>query len=259
MSQESTTPTETETNPVGTQEVSEGERPRKKRPRPVEDVELSSDTDKEKPRTKEELDKAVKEAMNEMFSVTAWKPKEIVKFLIECPSGQNVLVKHLDILDLAAHGLVEDMDVFAKRLVPNRFDEQGRPVDDEDGGSIWKSLEDIKKQQKFLDMTNRLMAASSVRPKIVDDGVAIVKDPETNRESIKYGHQMSMQEQLEYFEKPIPPLESGEVYAGYVGFPDRMSFFVELQKPLGLVEPFREGQALVLENMEPSQGTGVSA
>jgi len=235
MSQEDTSTEVKQKKPVGTQET------------PVEE--------KPKP-SKEELDKAVKEAMDEMFAVTpAWQPKEVVKFLIECPSGQNVLAKHMDILDLAAADLVEDMDMFSKRLLPSNFDDQGRPVDDP-GGSIWKSLSDIKKRHKFLDMTNRLMAVASVRPKIIDDGVAIVKD-EDGKDTIKYGYQMGMQEQLEYFEKPIPELAPGQAYAGCVGFPDRMSFFVELQKPMGMIEPFRERQALMLENLEPVQDTGV--
>ena len=235
MSQNETS-TETMPNPVGTQGVSAEDDPKKKA----------------------ELDKAVKEAMAEMFEPRAWKPKSVVKFLIECPSGQNVLVKHMDILELASVDLVEDMDLFSKKLLPNRFDETGRPVNDEEGGSIWKQFKDIKKQQKFLDMTNRLMAVSSVRPKIVDDGVAIVQD-KNGRDTIKYGYQMDTQEQLEYFEKPIPPLGKNEVYAGYIDFNDRMMFFVELQKPLGMIEPFRPRQALMLPNLDAEQGSGDQA
>jgi len=269
MSHEEATPTETEqTNPVGTQEVPEG---LIKNPRPEHKCCEHCGPDAHAPHTlgcppaekpslsKEELDKLVKEAMDDMFQPRAWKPRNVVKFLIECPSGQNVLVKHMDILELAGADLVEDMDLFGKKLLPQAFDEQGRPIDEDKRSSgIWKSFKDIKKRHKFLDMTNRLMAVSSVRPKVIDDGVAIVKDEEGS-ETIKYGYQMTTQEQLEYFERPIPPLEGEQVYAGYVDFSDRMAFFVELQKPLGMIEPFREGPSLVLPDLESSESVGVQA
>jgi hypothetical protein len=70
---------------------------------------------------------------------------------------------------------------------------------------------------------------------------------------------MSVDEQLEHFGKLIPPLQDSkrEVYAGYIGFADRMAYFVELQKPLGAIEPFREGSADVLESMESGERVGV--
>lgn len=265
MSQVDATPTETTQNPVGTQEVSEGTI---KKPRPDHKccehcgpdahVPHTLGCPTEKPINKDDLDKVVKEAVDDMFAVSnVWQPKEIVKFKIECPSGQRALVRHLDILDLAGAGLVEDMDSFSKKLLPNRFDDQGNPVEADEEASIWKVLEDIKKRHKFVDMTGRLMSVASVRPKIINDGVAIVKDPATDEDTLVYGYQMTVQEQIERLGKPIPPLKDGQTYAGAIGFADRMSFFVELNKPLGMIEPFRDEQATVLANLEPGEGTGV--
>lgn len=246
MSQEASS-TETITkDPVGTQEVPVEKR---KKVRPTEIVELPEDS--------KDLGEAVQEALDDMFAVTAWKPKHIVKFKIPCPSGQVVLVKHMDILELASADLVEDMDLFSRKLLPSRFDAQGRPEDDEPDGNIWKSMVDVKKQLRFMDMTNRLMALCSIKPKIINDGVIVSTDPDTGKETLKFGYQMTVEEQLEHFKKPVAPLGDNEVYAGYVNFADRMAFFVELQKPMELIEPFRERSASVLQNLEPGESAGV--
>lgn len=207
----------------------------------------------------EDLEKAVKEAVDDMFAVSnVWAPKVVVKFKIDCPSGQTALVKHLDILDLASVGLVEDMDLFTKKLFPSKFDDQGNPVDEKESETIWDTLKDVEQRKKFLDMTGRLMSIASVKPKVVDDGVVIVTNEDGSKVT-KFGHQLDMDQQLEHFGKPIPTLEDPkrEAYAGYIGFADRMSYFVELQKPLGAIEPFREGSADVLESMESGERVGV--
>lgn len=207
-----------------------------------------------------ELEAAIKDAVDDMFAVSeVWKPKMVVKFKLECPSGQNVLVKHMDILDLAAADLVEDMDTFSKKLFPSRFDDQGNPVDeDEKSGSIWKTLKDPEKRLKFLDMTNRLMEIGAVRPRIINDGVALVTDPETGRKETTFGYRMTMDEQLEHLKKPVETLTDprNQAYAGSIGFADRMAFFVELNKPLGMIEPFRAESAIVLEGMESGERVG---
>lgn len=271
----------TTTSPVGTQDASAGE-PQKLKydhvelpdgtmrldPQPVEHSGSTTqaqpiEVPEQTPEQKEALNKAVKEAFSDMFAVTqAWEPREVVKFVIECPSGQKALAKHLDVLDLAAADLVEDMDLFTRKLFPTALDDQGNPVDNKDQESFWKALKDINKRLKFIDMTNRLMAAASVKPKVVNDGVAIRTNPETSEQEIVHGYQVTdIDEQLKLFGKPVPTLGDPrhEAYAGTITFNDRMTFFTELQKPLALIEPFREQQDAVLANLESSESVGNTA
>lgn len=214
------------------------------------------------PEERDKLNAAVKQAVDDMFTVSnAWQPREVVKFVVNCPSGQKALAKHLDVLDLAAADLVEDMDIFIRKLMPSGFDAQGNPIDKSDEESFWKAITDIEKRLKFLDMTNRLIVTACVKPKIVNDGVAIRTTEDGERE-IVFGYQVKdIDEQLKLFGKPVPPLKDPEreAYAGTINFNDRMAFFTELQKPLGLIEPFREGQATVLADMESGEGVGVQA
>lgn len=229
-------PNETEeTKPVGAQEVSLGV-------------------------DKETLKQAVAEAISDEFAVTdSWTPRKPVKFIIHCPSGQKVLAKHLETRDLLRVNLIEEMDRFAKQLFPSAFDEQGRPIDrdDEESQSIWTLLREPEKRRTFFSMTNRLMMAASVRPKVVDDGVALRTDENGNQVEV-FGYEVeSIDEQIKLFGKPVPALKDGEVYAGVIDLADRLSFFTELNKPLEAIEPFREESNAVLASMESGQGTGV--
>ena len=243
MSQ-TTNPDETiKENPVGTQEVSPG------------DERASAALNGA---NSEEFKAAVAEAVKHQFDVTeGWQPRRIVKFVIECPSGQPALVKHLDTRDLLRANLLEEMDRFTKQLFPNSLDAQGVPVEREEDASdgIWGILRDPEKRCKFFDMTNRLMVVASVKPKIVNDGVALRTNESGEKEEVFGCEVEDVDEQLELFGKPVPKLKDGEAYAGAIDFADRMAFFQELNKPLGLIEPFREESNAVLASMEPKQST----
>lgn len=242
-----------QTNSVGTQKHSAGE----ESPRQVTTLTLPDNPEvpEQSPEEKEQLNKAVQEAVSDMFQVIEpWKAREVVRFVVECPSGQKVLAKHLDVLDLAAADLVEDMDLFTRKLFPASLDERGNPVE---GGqeTFWKALVDPKKRLHFLQMTNKLIMASIVKPKVVDDGVAIRTNPDTAEQEIVFGCEIKdTDEQLKLFGKPVPPLKENEAYVGAINFNDRMTIFTELQKPLGLIEPFREQSSAVLADMESSEG-----
>jgi hypothetical protein len=258
MSQETQTPDETEStaNPVGTQEVSSGE------VKPTELAKQSQDAHNAAHNGgsgSQDIAEHVKKAINSQFAVTeGWQPREVVKFVINCPSGQTALVKHLEAKDLLRAGLLEEMDRFTKQLFPAALDEQGAPVEkteDDASQGIWAILNDPDRRVKFYDITNRLMVVASVAPKIVNDGVAL-RDNEDGEPEEVFGYEVeSIDEQVALFEKPVPPLKDGEAYAGAIDFADRMAFFQELNKPLGLIEPFREGSNAMLASLEPSQGS----
>lgn len=245
MSQSTAPAVEQSTNPVETQEPSAGE---KTTSQILHEAAMRED--------KEALNKAVAQAIQDQFAVTdAWKPKRVFKFVINCPSGQKVLVKHLDTMDLVKANLIEEMDFFMKKLAPKELDDQGNPVDSESPETIWAVLRDPEKRCKFLDLMNRLMAAASLKPKIVNDGVVLVTNHQGEKEEV-FGYQVkSIDKQIKLFGKPIPKLKEGEAYAGVIGFPDRMEFFTQLNKPLELIEPFRE-QASSVASVARSEGSG---
>lgn len=230
---------EKEANPVGTQD--------------------SSDAGK-----KEDLNQAVEKAVTDMFTVKtdAWKPRVLVKFKIDCPSGQTALVKHLDTLDLLEYDLIEELDFFTRKLFPLNIDASGNPVEAQEQieETIWGALKNPEKRCRFLDMTGKLMAAASIRPHIIHDGVAVVPVQGSDTEkTTKFGYEMSAKEQAEVLEKPVPRLGDNEVYSGYIDFADRMAFFQELNRPLSMIEPFREESTAVLQDLAREQSDGSEA
>jgi hypothetical protein len=205
----------------------------------------------------EELKAAVAEAIRDQFAVTdSWKPRQVVKFVVDCPSGQKALVRHLDTMDLVRADLVEELDFFTKKLFPSSLDAQGNPQDRDDDKTIWSMLGDPEKRCRFLSMTNKLMATACVKPRIIHDGVAIITN-ENGEKTDVFGCQVeSIDEQIKLFGKPVPVLREGECYAGAIDFADRMAFFSELNKPLAAIEPFRGESDAVLASMEPSKIVG---
>jgi hypothetical protein len=235
MSQKVATPDEAtkETKPVGTQEVSSGD---------------------------EEFQQKVAEAVKNQFEVTAWKPRVTTKFVIDFASGQRALVKYLDTMDLVRGNLIEELDFFTKKLFPAAVaGAEGKDIEEKAEKSVWAVLNDPEKRCRFLELTNRLMSVASIKPKIVNDGVAL-KDSGDGEKIDVFGTEVdSIDEQIKLFGKPIPPLKEGEVYASSINFGDRMLFFTELNKPLEVIEPFREGSNAVLASLEPNPSSEVQA
>lgn len=262
MSQNDAPTTETKTSPEGTQDVSEVVA------RSIVEDEIADATRVKKaqePANRKELEAAVAQAVSDMFSVNAWKPRMLVKFKVQCPSGQTALVKHLDTLDLLEHDLIEELDFFTRKLFPVNLDASGAPMDSQDEveTTIWSALADPEKRRRFLDMTGKLMAAASVDPKIVHDGVTIVekRDKDTGEvtKHTRFGYELKADKQIDAFGKPIPVLPSRAVYSGYIDFADRMTFFQELNKPLELIQPFREEQNAMLQDLARSERDGSEA
>lgn len=275
--------TQVQTNPVGTQVVSPGEiqapQPEPVEQQPIQQLE-SVPVQGLPPQTplqqasqdahdnalngsvnQEQLNQAVAQAVKDQFAVTdGWKPKRDVQFVINLPSGQPALVRHLDTRHLLRANLLEEMDRFTKQLFPSNLDAQGNPIErseDEAEQGIWSVLRDPEKRKKFFDMTNRLLTAASIRPKIVNDGVALRPNEDGEIEEVFGCEVDSIDEQMALFGKPVPALKEGEAYAGAVDFADRMRFFQELNKPLEMIEPFREQSDAVLASMESGQGSPV--
>lgn len=239
-------PESSTTNPVGTQELSGGV------PTPNALLSKASEEMHESALRDPEFKAAVTEAVSDMFALKPnWKPKnDRVKFIIQCPSGQTVLAKHLNTMDLLDANLIEDLDFFTKKLFPANMDDSGNPIDEGDGsGSIWKVLGDIEKRQKFIDLLNRLLDISIEKPNVIDDGVYIATKDDGSKFIIT-GAEMSAEDYIKINGHPLKALGENETYASAVDFTDKMTIFGELNKPLSVIQPFRGESVIGLANVE---------
>ncbi len=236
---------QTET-PVEEIPVSEKEIPvKKKEPVGTQD----SSTGETMSVNEEQLKRVVAQAVSDQFSVTsAWKDKN-VKFIVECPSGQRCLVKHLDTMDLVNADLIEDMDFFSKALIPKNIDLAGNPIDDDQPiDTFWGALRDPQKRLKLFDMLNRLCEIGVVNPKVINDGAEIVS--EAGKEIVVLGRSVVTDAKgAEFINTPMGPrqITEDQVRTSNIDFADKMAIFGELNKPLGLIQPFREEENRVAD------------
>ncbi|QNJ59235.1 tail assembly chaperone [Mycobacterium phage MrMiyagi] len=242
-------------NPVGTQESAAGE---PMAPNPL--VAKASETMHESALREPVIDQsAVKAAVADMFALQdGWKPKQAVKFVIECPSGQRVLARHLDTMALLEANLIEEIDFFTKRLFPAEMDASGNVIEkpeDAAEASIWTVLKDPEKRCRFLRLMNGLLVTAIERPKIIDDGVEILTDTEGKKHVVE-GARLSPEDYEKVFKKKLRPLGPNETYASAVDFADKMAIYSELNKPLAVITPFREEQAISLARMASGESSG---
>lgn len=232
------------TNPVGTQEPSVGS----SIPTPNSLLTKASEQMHESALRDDDFKVAVTQAVTDMFELKPnWKPKtEKVKFVINCPSGQTVLAKHLNTMDLLEADLIEDLDFFTKRLFPSN------DVENEEDSSLWTLLSDITKRRKFVDLLNRLLEISIVKPRVINDGVEIATRADGTQFLIS-GSEMSAEDNIKVFGRPLPPLGENETYSSAVDFTDKMAVFGELNKPLSVIQPFRQESLVGLASMESSE------
>ncbi|AVD99636.1 tail assembly chaperone [Mycobacterium phage Cuke] len=203
----------------------------------------------------------IKAAVADMFALQpSWQPRGVTKFVIDCPSGQKILARHLDTMALLEADLIEEIDFFTKRLFPSELDAGGNIVEkpeEEAEASIWSVLRDPEKRCRFFRLLNGLMATAVEQPKIVDDGVEILTDTE-GKKHVVTGAELSPEDHLVVFKKPLRELGPNETYASAVDFADKMAIFGELNKPLALITPFRNEQAVSLARMASSESVGHS-
>ena len=184
-------------------------------------------------------------AQGDPFAVTnAWQAKPQVQFVIQCPSGQRCLAKHLNTMDLVDADLIEEVDFFTKKLFPSSLDAAGNPVDNDSeelsNQSFWGTLKDAEKKARFFRLLNKLLAIGIVKPRVVDDGVGVVVD-ELGSKKVVFG-------------TSARPLREGEVYASAIDFADKIVIFGELNKPLEQINPFREESSAELPSVSAGEG-----
>jgi len=181
----------------------------------------------------EELRQAVAQAMKDEFEPTVWsKPAGQIHFAVTCPSGQKVLLRKLDPLNMMAAGLLDDIDYFSKKLFPENFDRAGNPIEPKEGeasGGMIELLKDEEKKNKFFDLLDRLCVAAVVKPRLYkpvynDDGVDV---SELKGQAI-----------------PVTNLD----------FSDKMFIFNESNKPLEEIAAFRYESTDGVATMAAVQG-----
>jgi hypothetical protein len=206
-----------------------------------------------------ELSSIVQQSVSDMFALRPnWTPKqEKIRFVISCPSGQKVLAKHLNTMDLLEADLIEEIDFFTKRLFPQDITDTGELIDNEDGeeANIWKVLRDIEKRRRFVDLLNKLLEASVEKPKVINDGVQIATDSK-GKQFLIFGADMKPEDYKTVFGHDLPELSEGETYTSAIDFSDKMAIFAELNKPLAVIQPFREESLVGLASMESSESVG---
>ena len=245
------------TNPVGTQEFSGGvataPTPNPLIAKASEDMHEAALRDEN---FKAAISQAVSESVTDMFALKPnWKPKhERIRFVIHCPSGQTVLARHLNTMDLLEANLIEELDFFTKKLFPSNIDPSGNPVEDEDEEekTIWNVLRDIDKRRRFIDLLNRLIDISVEKPRVINDNIQVATRSDGTHFLIT-GAEMSPEDYIRVFGKPLPQLKENETYASAVDFTDKMTIFGELNKPLSVIQPFRDESLVSMASMEPSE------
>ena len=241
--------------PVGTQEPSPGE-PKHAVPEQQPEPEPKKDESQLDP---VELQKVVEQAVQDQFAVTdGWKAKS-VQFAIICPSGQRALLKRLDTMDLIEVGMVEEMDLFTKALMPVGFDQAGNPVEANKQQGFWQQIKDPEKRLRFLTLLNKLLEIGVVNPKVIDDGVSIIE--KDGKKIVVQGTSIVNQSGVEYLQLEgggMRRINDGEVRASAIDFTDKMAIFGEFNKPLEEIKPFRETPSGVA-SLDSVQGSGSSA
>lgn len=139
------------------------------------------------------------------------KKKRQKKNEVVCPSGEKCLLKQLDIADIIEAGLINDLDMFSKKLFPQKLDPAGNPIEEEEAeDSIWSLLADDEKRTFFFNLMNKLIVLGVADP--------VVKMSEEG-------------------------LEEEEISVEWIELNDRMFLFNVLMEPINKIAPFRGEQA----------------
>ena len=180
----------------------------------------------EVPVTSGNLKEAVAEAFNTVqvdpFAVTAWGTAPVKEVTLTVPSGQKVLLRKLDPIDLIAADLVDEMDYFSKKLFPNAVDRAGNPVENEDDSTdeagLWAMLKDEDKRTHFFKLLDGMAVAGCIKPPLTHD-----KE------------------------------DSTKVFVGNLDFNDKMAIFTKLQEPVSRVGAFRQQSTPSVESVETGE------
>ena len=146
------------------------------------------------------------------YAPKAWQSD---RFDIECPSGQLCLARKLQMEDIVALGVIDEMDLFQE------FAEAPSDAAQESSASL-SLMQDKERFQRITKLVDKIVSTVVIEP-------PLVRPVKTNSEG-------------EEVELPASEYEDGVVYTSFVEFPDKMHIF-ETVFAGGTIEQFREGSS----------------
>jgi len=158
-------------------------------------------------------------AAQDDFSITSWGLDNSVQ-VVECPSGQKVKVKPIDMPDIIELNLLDELDTFS-----GFFDDSDPEKVQQDGSNLdfMKALSKDGKFSKFMKTLDKVICRGAIQPRISSD---IPEDQEA------------------------AALKSGVVPARIIPIFDKMAIFSIAFQGLGDMGDFRPGQGEGLGGLE---------
>jgi len=158
------------------------------------------------------------------FAVTSWGESAPEPFGITLPSGQRCLVRKLEMEDVLAHGLLNDLDSFSTSLLE---DEESK---DESAEDVMKSFQDSEKFTKLTATVNKIVMITVLRP-------SVYPKPESSMHPVT-------RETIAGIRIP------GRAYVDQISFMDKMAIFQAVFEGMKGLDRFREGQEAGLGTVE---------
>lgn len=185
--------------------------------------------------TQSELSRATLGAMDReenRYAVTGWGQN--VPFDYALPSGQKCLLKQLEMEEILALGIVDQLDTFTNGLItkpeaPGKKTKKSTAKQEMDEtAAIFELLKDKERYDQLIGTVNKVVMAGVVLPKIHDQ-----PEDELTR-------------------------KAGVAYIDQIGFMDKMSIFTQCFRGLGDTTRFHGEQAAGLGDVaevESAEGT----
>lgn len=174
------------------------------------------------------------------YAVTSWgETASSEPFGITLPSGQRCLVRRLEMEDVLANGLLNNLDAFSSSLL----DEAGS-AKAESPEEVLGAFQDKEKFGKLGDTINKIVLITVVKPSVFPLPVEGDIDPETG---LLVGQINPMTGEK------ITGRVKGRVYLDQINFMDKMFIFQSVFEGLNGLDRFREGQEAGLGTVEDVQ------
>lgn len=155
------------------------------------------------------------------YAVTAWGPSEATTKELTLPSGQQCLVQFIEMEDVIALGVVNQLDTFTGGMLSQALDPNAKkPKKTSKKNDAKKWLEALKDKEKFDNLmfaVDKIIMKAVIAPKIHPEPVA-------DESGI------------------VPAKIKGQAYIDQVKFNDKMEIFSLVFNNLGDMSSFHGGQ-----------------
>lgn len=174
-------------------------------------------------------------SQDQEYAVTAWGTEGANTKTLTLPSGQRCLVQLLEMEDVIALGVVDQLDTFTGGMLsaalsgetPKKETKKGKKKND---AEKWMdALKDNAKFLKLMDAVEKIIMRAVIKPTIHPTPVA---DKEGN----------------------VPEKVPGQAYIDQINFNDKMEIFGVVFNNLGDMSSFHDGPTSGVGDVEPSEG-----